>query len=826
MALSISTYTDPGVYIGEVVVPGSANISSVPLTVTLIGIASRNKRVNNEALTRGLVSNESLTVGATPGAHDATLIDVSNRKSAQLTVFQDGTALDSAQVSFLAPTKAGNTLTTLDFTAPNNKIALSLDGKTDVTIAIIGGGSDVTTIAGSLITQQLTSIGGGIAVTTPVQIAEAINKALAGASSLGYGSAYGAVATTSAGKVIVTSPLGTSAADLRLFSAFPSAQSKTIAVFGGSTPFQAPTVIRIADASYSGTSLYTADYVATNTDVDVLANSNVQSMIRVGSFAGVSSFIEATDFSRSGSNLDWSVDAAALFTSSIASATKDISTNDSFLLSLDGRAAITIDLNGLGSPPPGYANPASPAAATNAEIVANINAILANSPTYGPRYQFVAGVSSLQLTLTSPNQGVGSFVELASTPTLSAVLALFGLSSSQLPYSTSGTGSRPLSGSIYFASYEFTRPSLDYNLPKRYFTPDAAYSDVGFPTSTNQLAIATGISFENNAPSVIVVQVDDANFPGNPTQTELLTALNSTNETSATTELCMLTTALASQVDLLNNVVNQNSPTQKNARRGWFGMARNTLVGDKDTPNTYIYRAVRTLQVPGDSPGRGRMILAAPANVSRDITREDGVVSNVKLHGAYVAAAIAAKMTSFNSPSDTLLRKSISGFKLDDFQAFLKAERGLLASNGVTVVTNDAGNLKLLDPISTEAGNGKLASFQEISASTQKDSVTAGVESALDANLVGVVPSDLAQFILTIKGFIGGVLRAAIAQGACAPYKTENGVTRDIDFAKDIQVFQDPTDPTKYQFRYFFNLRYPAKRFFGQYSVDNPFFGG
>lgn len=825
MALSISTYTDPGVYIGEVVVPGSASISSVPLTVALIGIANRNKRVNNEALTRGLISDESLTVSSTPGAHDATLINISNRKSAQLTVSQDGTALDSSHVTFLAPTKTGVVLTTLDFTAPDNKIALSFDGKTDVTIAITASGGDLTTITGGLITQRLGSIS-DITQVTPAQIAEGINKALTGASSLGYGSAYGAVATVSASKVVLTSPLGTSAADLRLFAAFPGAQSQTVAVFGGSMPFQAPTVIRIDNASYSNVSVYTADYVSTNTDVDVLANTNVQTMIRVGSFAGVSSFTENTDFSRSGSNLDWSIDTAALFTASISSATKDVSVNDQFLLSLDGRAAITIDLNALGSPPPGYVNPSSPAAATNSEINNNINAILANSPTYGPRYQAVAGVSSLQLTLTSPNQGIGSFVELASTPTLSAVTALYGLTSGQLPYATSGTGSRPLSGSIYFSSYEFTRPSGDYNLPKRYFTPDQVYQDVGFPTSTNQLALGAGISFENNAPSIIVIQVNDSNFHGNPTQTELLAALNSTNETSATTEICMLTTALASQVDVMNNVVNQNSPTQKNFRRGWFGMARGTLVGDKDTPDTYIYRAVRTLQVPGDSPGRGRLVLAAPSNVSRDITREDGSVSNVLLNGAYVAAAIAAKMTSFNSPSDTLLRKTVSGFKIDDFQTFLKQERGLLASNGVTVVTNDAGALKLLDPVSTEAGGGKLASFQELSASTQKDAVTASVEAALDANLVGVVPSDLAQFILTIKGFVGGVLRALIAQGAIAPFKTDLGVTRDIDFAKDIQVFQDQTDPTKYQFRYFFNLRYPAKRFFGQYSVDNPFFGG
>ena len=816
-------YSDPGVYISEVVVPGAVNVSSVPLTATLLGIASRNKRVNNEALTRGLVSNESLTVSGTVSAHNATLVNVSTRKSAQLTVFKDGVALDSSHVTFLPATKTGVVLTTLDFTTLNS-IALSMDGKSGVTIKLTGGGSDTTTIAGSLITQQLLSIGGGIATVTPTQIAEGINKALAGASSLGYGAAYGAVASVAASAVVLTSPLATSASDIRLFAAFPAASTRTVAVFGGSVPAQAATIIQIDNASYSGVSVYTASYVSTNTDIDTLANTNVQSMIRAGSFAGVSSFVQNTDYTLSTNTLDFSIDAAAAFTSSIASATKDVSVNNQFLLSLDGKASITVLLNGLGSPPPGYANPASPAAATNAELVANINAILANSTVYGPAYAGVADVTSLKLRLTSPNQGVGSFVELAATPTLSAVTALFGLSAGQLPYSLAGTGSRPTAGSVYFASYEFTRLTSDYNALKRYFTPDQVYADVGFPTATNQLAIAAGIAFENNAPSVMVVQVNDANFPGSPTQSELLTALNATNESSTATDICMLSTALASQVDLLNNVVNQNSSTQKNYRRGWFGMARNTLIGDKDTPDTFIYRAARTLQVPGDSPGRGRMVLVAPSNVSRTIVKEDGSEANVDLNGCFLAVAIAAKMSSFGNPSDTLLKKTVSGFNIDTFQTYLKQERGMLADAGVTVVTNDAGKLVLMDPGSTEASGGRLPSFQELSASTQKDTITRGVDSALDTNLVGVVPDDLAQFILTIKGFIGSTIRGYIANGSCAPYKTENGTTRDIDFAKDIQVFQDASDPVNYNFKYFFNLRYPAKRFFGQYSVDRSFF--
>lgn len=826
MAINISTYTDPGVYVQESVVPGQVSVATVPLTVALIGTGLRNKRVTNEALTRGQVLNETLTVTGGVNARDAQLINVADRKSANLDVYKDGVALDSAQVSFRPPKVAGATLTTLDFTT-NKYISLAMDGQAPVTIAITSGGSDTTTISGRLITQQLAGV--TITALTAAQIASGINKALNGASSLGYGPNYAAVAADAANVITLTSPSASSAADVRLYASFGGVLDRTDDVFGVSLPYQAPTVIRIAETSYNALSTYKADYVATNTDVDSLANSNVQTMVKVGALAGVTTYVENTDYTRSSNILSWALDAAATFTSSVAAATHNLSTNDSIVLSIDGRAAVTIDLNGMASPPPGYNNPTSAAAATPAEIVNNINAVLAANASYGVLYKAVASVSgsgsNSKLVLTSPTEGVGSSVQIADASTLSASTALFGLQSSQMPYAVYGTGSRPVVGAVYFATYEYTRPSTDYNLPKRYFNPDSLYRDVGFPTSTNQLAIAGGIAFDNGAPSVIVVQVNDSTFPTSPTQVEIKAALDAAGTTTVATDIVVLDTRLQVQVDLLNHVANFSSATEKAYRRGWFGMARGTVIGDRDTADTFVYRAVRTLQVASDSPGRGRMILIAPGGGDRTITREDGSQSSLQLHGAYLAVAVAARMTAFTSPADTLLRKNVTGFNIDTFTTYLKSERAVLAGNGVTVVTLDAGRLVLLDPITTEAGGGRMISFSEISASTQKDAVTTSMTQAIDSNLVGIVPSDLSSFILTIKGYIGGVLRSLIAQGAIAPFRTADGVTRDVDFASDIQVYQDATDPTKYFFRYFFNLRYPAKRFFGEYTVDSPFAG-
>jgi hypothetical protein len=323
---------------------------------------------------------------------------------------------------------------------------------------------------------------------------------------------------------------------------------------------------------------------------------------------------------------------------------------------------------------------------------------------------------------------------------------------------------------------------------------------------------------------MMVVQVNDVTFPGHPVQSEILAALNAAGTTSTATDVVVYSTNVNVQGDLIAHLVNQNSATNKNYRRGWFGMARGTAIGDRDTPDTFVYRAVRTLQVPADSPARGRMILAAPSDVTRTITLESGTLQDLELDSTYLATAIAARMTAFTSPSETLLRKTVSGFVGDDFPTYLKAERATLASNGVTVVTYDAGLFKLLDPISTEAGVGRLVQFSEISASLQKDATNVAVTEVVDANLIGVVPNSVANFLSTIKMYVASALRALIASGAIAPFKTADGTTRDVDLTKDIQAAQDLTDPTKYLVKYWYNLRLPCKRVMGEFSVNGSFF--
>lgn len=818
MALNVSGYTDPGVLIGEVIVPAGITVATTPDLLCIVATGDRQKRAINEAVQRGQVLEESLTVDD-PAPHTSTLTNRGDRRISNTTIRRtlgsDTIELPATAFSYLAAELDGGA-ETYDLST-NNAIGLKIDNGQEVTMTFADGASAVN-VTGSLI-EVTTALASGATAATAAEVAAGINAGLVAATSLGYGPNYGSVASDNSGSLKLTSPTSGSTSDVQVLEPFANDATATL---GFVTPARADTVLEIDSAYFDSSATWEIDYVSVETDLDTLENS-ADSIVRIGSFAGVRSFTEVTDYDLTSGDIDWSPDTAATFTGSV-SETYDVSTNDQLLLALDGNAAVAIDLNGLASPPPGYADPASPAAATAAEIANNINAILSVASGYGPRYRSVASDSGGFVRLTSPNEGASTSVELSEPSSNDATTSIFGLSSSQLTHMVMGTGNSPSVGTIYFTTYEYTRPSDEYEEPKRFFSEDAMVQDLGPVASDNRLSLLGQIAFDNEAPSIITIQVDDADTPGFPTTNEVKSAIDSAEKSSLITDLVVDDTRLGVHTHLLSHIENQSSVTEKNYRSGWFGMPDGTEVGDKDTPDSYAYRAGVTLQVSPDSPARGRLFLVAPAGARRTITNEDGVNVTLTLSSNAVAVAAAAKHTSFTSPAVSLAGKTLVGFTPSTFPTFLKAERAQLVTSGVFVVTNIGGRLEMLDPVSTERGGGNLSTFLYRSLSSQKDNVTKAVDRAIDRNLRGIVPEDLADFIFDIKTVVGSVLTSLIESGAIGPFRDSNGVARDIDLSRDVQAEQSRNEPTKFFFRYFFYLRYPALRFFGQFSVDNPFF--
>jgi hypothetical protein len=848
MAISITGYVDPGTYQQEVVVSNSSSVTSIPFNPCIIGPGWRNKQSTNEAVMRGLVTGEAASFAIT-APYTNTFLSRAMHKPSTITVLKDGNALTfgtewTLQNANVTGTFAADTTDLSTF----NTIGISLDGSTPISMTLAASApvhDPVYEATGTGLAYTATIHGvATLAAVTTTQLAACINAVLIRATSgqigaPGYGPTYGLVASApTARTILITSPTALVQSDVAIWDTRTATTTGNDMVYSGSAPLSfAATTVRVLSASLSvpstlvhtwslhakttialvaapGSSTYAVAYIGIDDVEDPLLFTGVQAISRVGNYASVSNYANGVDYVLGTNSVAW--DGTTWVNASISGVvgpTYDLSTNNKLSISVDGKAAVTVTVP-LG------------AAKTAQEIVDAINEALATSVIYGFKYINTAVVHNVTgvVMLNSPSFGYSSTVELSAPATLNATQTVFGLTSTQLPYSIRGSGQMPLSGQIYYATYTYTRPTTDYDVCKQYFSTDQAWSDLGIPSATNKVALAVQVAFQNGAPSVFVIQANDSYAPGYPTVPEMQAALEAASTKQQATEIVMLDTRQQLQVDTFSFVCDECSPQIQRPRRGWFGMASGTVIGDKDTPGTYLYTAAVTLQPAADSPGRGRMFVMAPSDSQIQITDATGQPVYVSVDGTFIAVAVAGLFSGRASVAASLVNKNITGFVTDTFPTYLPAERRILASGGVCVVTNQGGRLTLIDPISTERALGRLPQFEEPSASSQKDNIMLNVNDAINGNCLGVVPSDLSDFIFTIKSTIGTVLSASISSGAIGPYRSEDGNTRDLNYATDIQVYQMKTDPRKYTFRYFYMLRYPAKWFFGEYSVDNPFF--
>ncbi len=828
--VSITGYTDPGVYIGEVQTPGSINVTA-SRALCLVGIAPRTKRATDEVVIRGKIYDETLASWSSSTPYTHVLANPCNRDRTNAILYKNDNAMGYGEWSFAAATLVGTewggaAIDVSSGTGTAQYFTMSADGNPVVTIDLDAA---------------VTAVGGAPAAAAGTDIADAINYELSNALGTyysDYGTAYAAFASSAVGVandiITLTSPITTSASDIKIFLSTESTNDGASEVSNtGWAPtatagVQADTYVIVADGSYTASAEYVIEYVSIDSLTDPLDEAAtatpLQTLIRVGTYPGSSSYVLNTDYEKTGNTLDWhlATSAEATVTATIIE-TYDTTTLDKLYIGLNGGPVVTVTVTG-----------AAPAAVTAAEAAEDINAAFAASSDYGPEYGHTAEDAGGYLRLTCKNAfesypaSHGADSSIVFYTGADDMFALFFGASVAQPYETLGTGSRPFFGSTVYVTYEYTRATTEYDLPVQVFDTSALLAQTSPLTSTNyttnNLAVAGLLAFENGAPSLWLQQINDATATGSPTTSQIHTAIDNCAEKSGITEIVVLDTTLDTAAYLQAHIAEQSSILEKKPRRAWHGMASGTDVGDPDTPDTLVYRATQTLQPGATSPGRGRQTLVAPCDIDRVLTLEDGSEVTRALDGSYLAAAVAAYFTSLPGAADVMVRKTITGFDIDTFEEYTKGERHTLADNGVLVVTLDAGNLRMLDPITTEAGGSGVVHFEEPAASWQKDVVTSTINTLVDANLVGVVPTDVADFLVDIKQWIMLGILANIENGTIGPYTDSSGNTRDIDPAADIQAWQSTSDPRTFYFRYWYNLRYPAKRFFGEYSVDNPFF--
>jgi len=570
--------------------------------------------------------------------------------------------------------------------------------------------------------------------------------------------------------------------------------------------FNSATEVQILDAYFNSGATYTIDYVAIDSYIDDLDNE-IQSVDKVGLFSGSSNYKENEDFQITGGDIDWTILTDAEFTG-LNTETFDVSTNKNLKLSLDGKPSITIDVSATAS---------DPANATATEIVTDINAALVASGDYGADYGSVASDVGGKVKLTAPGLdpyvGINSIITLFTT-TDSALDTIFGLSEDDAPYEYRGTGKRPLAGQTYFVDYKITRPSSDYNKVRQFNNDIDFYNDIGYPAEGNTLANAGELAWSRGVLTLFVVQVEDADDDGVYTNSDFITAIDALVDEREATDIVVLRSNATIRAKVRDVLTNESAQLKSNYKRYWCGMPRGSSLGDVDTPDTAIWVAQREFSVTPDSVARGRFIVIFPSDLQQTIV-ENTTEKILDVDSNYMATILAAETVSFENASNSLFGKTFSGLTVENNLS--KADMRFAAANGITCVFQEGGVLKLFDVLTTDASGD--ARYEEPSSSTQKDNLAFKMIDAIDNNLKGIVPDNPSEFVGTIKAVAGGVILGEIESGNIGYYTDDDGNVRDIDYNVDLVAFREAGDPRNYRLRYYFNLRYVAKRFFGEFTV-------
>ena len=523
-------------------------------------------------------------------------------------------------------------------------------------------------------------------------------------------------------------------------------------------------------------------------------------ILSVGSFPGTTNYVKGEDYELDvvNSSIRWLPAVEAEITGNKVEPF-NLLADKTLKITFNGGAETTIVITGLG------------ATATAADVATFLTTPLAGLATVTD--------SSGQVKIKTVATGVDASITIGKG-TADAVL---GFASGALAV---GSGKNPAQGKEYFVTYKGVRPDAEFNRPILSTSFDQFIAQVGRVSMKNSLALAGQIVFEQKPPFVYSIQVKKSD----PTTAaakdiDYTDAIKGAELNPDLTDIVILghPTVFAGGVKplvraaLRDHVIDQSSLQNKAEREGWFGMRVGTGVGDGETPGTFVYVATQELQVAADSPGRGRFVLCAPSFCKKTYRFPDGSVKQVTLDSTYLAAGCAGLMASFLSPSEGMLRKEVVGF--DEVEELAIPDRNFLASQGVNVINSRAGLNVVFDPTSTDQSS---AEFKELNVMAQKDNIVKQVRFATDQALIGVVPDDLAQFVFELKTVVAGQLNSAIADGTIAAFQNDNGTRRDIDLANDIIVRRRQSDPTAYDFRFSFFVKFIVKRLFGTFSVVIP----
>ena len=372
-------------------------------------------------------------------------------------------------------------------------------------------------------------------------------------------------------------------------------------------------------------------------------------------------------------------------------------------------------------------------------------------------------------------------------------------------------GREPDPGQEYYFTGQYARPASSYNTPLRFLTDEDARTFMAPAGTLNHLATMCDIAFDNGAPAVYVVQVLDTDGDGVYVDADYRTAIAATELNSNITDVIVLDRPTVLGTALINNE-QMNNPFQARERMLWHGAAQDTSIGSVNTADTLVYTAKVTMRTAATAAGRDTRVMSACTYCKRTITLPNKEQVQLTLDGSFVAGALAALQASFNTPTETLLKKQIAGF--DEIETFNDAENLLLGAANIIYFSDSGSGVYIIEESTTTDGD-------ETSAAAQFQNATRKVRNQLNANVIAAVPPSAQVGVQLVRTALMEVILSMVSGGELAQYQDENGTSRKLDPSTDIIIFRDSTTATLYHFQYAIWLRRPIKRMFGLFSTDS-----
>jgi hypothetical protein len=264
----------------------------------------------------------------------------------------------------------------------------------------------------------------------------------------------------------------------------------------------------------------------------------------------------------------------------------------------------------------------------------------------------------------------------------------FTVSDNNIDWSLSGE--EPTAAASYYVSYRKLKGASFYE-PTLYYSIDDVRTNYGPELDNgiiNEIPLAASIAFDSGASQVICVQqVDD-------TVTEQKAAIDKLETEEVTVLLAPGMTSTTLQSYILSHVNKMNSYTERKERV--------FLTSGLNLDDTIA-------EIKARAAAFNNQLVTVCAPATCEVTLKDGTLgteSTIDVSGAYAMASLAGVMADpAYDEAEPLTRKVLTDIVSLSNVKYKESEMNDLASNGVLVLTNDSGIIRVRHAVTTSTAN-------------------------------------------------------------------------------------------------------------------------